>query len=114
MKLAEIVRHLECEPLWDSGKMGTEVTSCMASDMMSDVLAYAKPGSLLITGLISSQSVRTAEVADFAGIVYVRGKKPDEQTIELAKELLIPLFSTEHGMFEACWILRSAGLEGIC
>lgn len=114
MKLSKIVELLECKILCCPHKLDIEVLACMSSDMMSDVLAYAKPGALLITGLTNSQSVRTAEVADSAGIVYVRGKKPDEQTICLAEELSIPLLSTQYGMFDSCRILSNAGLEGVC
>jgi predicted transcriptional regulator len=114
MKTSDVKILLECEILSCSEKLDAEVKSCMASDMMSDVLAYAKPGALLITGLTNSQSVRTAEIADSAGIVYVRGKRPDEHTIALAEELGIPLLSTKRGMFETCWTLHAAGLAGIC
>jgi predicted transcriptional regulator len=114
MKLSDVKDILECEILSCSDRLETEVKSCMASDMMSDVLACAKPGALLITGLTNSQSVRTAEVADSSGIVYVRGKKPDEQVLCLSEELGIPLLSTKSGMFETCCKLRAAGLSGIC
>ena len=114
MKLSKIKELLSCELLSCSDKLETEIASCMSSDMMSDVLAHAKPGALLITGLTNSQSVRTAEVSDAAAIVYVRGKRPEDQTVTLAEELRIPLLSTQHGMFESCWILHEAGLGGIC
>lgn len=100
-----LTKYVENEP---------DVTACMGTDMMSDVLAFAEPGALLVTGLINSQSVRTAEIADAAGIVYVRGKEPDEHAIELAIELSIPLFTTELSMFETCGILCAAGMKGIC
>lgn len=114
MKLNEIKDMLACELLTSGKCPEREVVACMSCDMMSDVLAYAKPGALLITGLTNSQSVRTAEVADLAGIIYVRGKRPDQQTISLADELGVPLLSTSLTMFETSWKLHSAGLEGIC
>jgi hypothetical protein len=68
----------------------------------------------MLTGLVNAQSVRTADFADSFAIVYVRGKKPDDQTIELSEELGITLLATDKGMFEACGILYSKGLAGIC
>ncbi len=78
---------------------------------MSDVLAYTKPGCLLVTGLMNPQSIRTAEVADLAAIVFVRGKSPEPDTIDLAEEIGIPLIGSRYGMYEMCGRLYQAGLE---
>ncbi len=78
---------------------------------MSDVLAYTKPGCLLVTGLMNPQSIRTAEVADLSAIVFVRGKSPEPDTIDLAEEIGIPLIGSRYGMYEMCGRLYQAGLE---
>jgi predicted transcriptional regulator len=114
MKLNEICELLNCRVLYGSDVMNIEINTCLCSDMMSDVLTHAEPWALLVTGLTNSQSVRTANVADAAAIVFIRGKKPDEQTVELAKEMRIPLLATEMGMFEACGKLYDEGMKGIC
>ena len=114
MNLSQIIGLLECEPLTNEGFDDIEISKALASDMMSDVLAFAQPGALLVTGLTNSQSVRTADIADAAGIVYIRSKRPDEQTMDLAEDIGIPLFSTAKGMFEVCAILHTVGLKGIC
>ena len=80
---------------------------------MSDVLAFGKPGILLLTGLSNSQSVRTANIIDAKAIIYVRGKKPDQEGIELARAKNIPLLSTQFMMYTACGLLFSHGLKGI-
>ena len=79
---------------------------------MSDVLAYVKDQSLLLTGLVNPQVIRTAEMMDFVCIVFVRGKRPDPAMIELASEYGIVLLTTRHRMFTACGRLYAAGLEG--
>jgi predicted transcriptional regulator len=94
--------------------MDLGVITVLASDMMSDVLAFAEPGALLVTGLTNSQSVRTADIADVTAIVYIRGKRPDDATVALARQLSIPVLVTEIGMVAACGILSSAGLQGVC
>jgi len=113
MKLSHIIEKINCDLLTEPGP-DPEITSCLASDMMSDVLAFSVPGALLITGLVNSQSVRTADVADAAAILYVRGKLPDEKTIELAGELDIPLLATQMTMFDVCGMLHCEGFEGAC
>ncbi|MBA7626852.1 hypothetical protein ES703_34310 [subsurface metagenome] len=80
---------------------------------MSDVLAFGKPGILLLTGLSNAQSVRTANIIDAKAVVYVRGKKPDNAGIELAREKGIPLLSTKYMMYTACGLLFSRGLPGV-
>ena len=90
-----------------------EVMSCGASDLMSDVLHFMKPSSLLLTGLVHPQSVRTAEMAELAGIVYVRGKIPGQDVISMAEELRIPLIASPYSMYEICGLLYRAGLEPV-
>jgi len=90
-----------------------EISFAGGSDLMSDVLAFGKPGLLLLTGLTNTQSVRTANIIDATAVVYVRGKKPDEEGVRLAKEMNIPLLCTKLMMFQACGILYSSGLKGV-
>ena len=43
----------------------------------------------------------------------VRGKKPEDGTVSLAKQKDIPLFVTKLTMFETCGILYMNGLRGV-
>ena len=86
------------------------VNSAGAADLMSDVLAYSHAGALLLTGLTNAQSLLTADMAELKAVVYVRGKQPAEETIQLAESRHIPLLKTDLGMFESCGRLHSAGL----
>ena len=79
---------------------------------MSDVLAFIKPNALLLTGLTNVQSVRTAEIAEVRAIVYVRGKLPDKDAIDLAKEKGIVMLWTNLPMYESCGRLYQHGLPG--
>jgi len=79
-----------------------------ASDLMSEVLALSKPGMLLLTGLVSTQVIRTAIVVDLCGVVFVRGKKPGEAVLSLAREAGIPVMGTSLTMFEAAGMLYVA------
>ena len=79
---------------------------------MSDVLSFVKPGALLLTGLINPQVVRTAEMADLRAICFVRGKKPAQETIEMAESKDIPLLTTPLLLFESCGRLHREGLSG--
>lgn len=89
-----------------------EVHTACGCDMMSDVLAFVKDQSVLLTGLTNAQVIRTAEMMDIVCIVFVRGKYPDEQMIHMAKEAQIALLSSEERMFTACGQLYVKGLHG--
>jgi len=111
MILEEVKRILDCKVIVGTEKLKTVVNTACASDLMSDVLAFGKPGALLLTGLTNSQSVQTANIMDVKAIVYVRGKNPTEEAVKLAKEKGIPLLSTGLLMYDACGKLYSSGLK---
>jgi hypothetical protein len=94
--------------------MALEVGSIKASDLMSDVLNSPGSGSLLLTGLTNSQTIRTVNVADLSAVVFVRGKIPSEETIKLAMSHHIPLMTTKLTMYEACGKLFASGLPAPC
>jgi predicted transcriptional regulator len=110
VKLKEIIGIVKGTLVTKQAKLDLEISSCGASDMMSDVLSFMIPGSLLLTGLIHPQSVRTAEMADLAAIVFVRGKTPGPEVIDLANELGIPLVASPYGMYEISGRLYQAGI----
>ena len=85
------------------------VKSACGSDMMSDVLAFSKDHSILLTGLCNPQVIRTAEMLDIVCLVYVRGKKPDDTIVQMAKDRDIIVMETGHRMFSSCGMLYKAG-----
>lgn len=112
MKISTIKDLLEADVICNEELLGKHVYSACGSDMMSDVLAYVKDQAVLMTGLVNSQVVRTAEMMDMVCIVFVRSKKPTPEMIELARESGIVLMATERRMYEACGILYQNGLVG--
>ncbi|MCK4307447.1 hypothetical protein KAW50_04375 [candidate division WOR-3 bacterium] len=113
MTIEEIKEILEAEVITGSDNLKMEVKIGCAADLMSDVLAFAKPGAILLTGLTNPQVVRTVEIADVKAICFVRGKKPDENTIKLAKDKNLILLMTHLPMFESCGRLYKKGLVGL-
>jgi len=114
MTLEKVAIILEAERIHVGKPIQREVTKICASDLMSDVLTLVKhTNTLLLTGLVNPQVIRTAEVAEIVAICFVRGKKPLEDTVKLAKVKNIPLLSTQLCMYDACGKLYSAGLKGM-
>ena len=112
MTVRDIAQYLKCEIVSGEEHLDREVKTACGSDMMSDVLAYVKDQSVLITGLVNPQVVITADMMDMICIVFVRGKEPTDAIIELAEERDITLLKTHYGMFKACGLLYSNGLSG--
>ncbi len=90
-----------------------EPKGAFAADLMSDVLASIQPEAVLLTGLCNPQVVRTALIADVKAIIFVRGKNPAIETIELAAEEEMPLITSPLGLYELSGRLMQAGLPSL-
>lgn len=113
MKICEVKDILGAEVLCGEELLDNEVIYAFGSDLMSDVLAFVKGKTLLLTGLTNQQVIRTAEMADLGAIVFVRGKKPGEDIVELAKENGIVLLLSRDTMYTASGKLYCRGLDGV-
>ena len=112
MTISRIIDILEARLLTKGADCTREVHTACGSDMMSDVLAYVKDQAVLLTGLNNPQVVRTADMMDMKCIVFVRGKRPDEAILKLARERDIVVMATVLPMYSACGKLYLAGLRG--
>ena len=112
MTIDKISEILKAEVCYCGERLDAEVHSACGSDLMSDVLAFVKDQSVLLTGLVNPQVIRTAEMMDMICIVFVRGKQPDEGLLALARDRDITVLSTPYRMYTACGMLYAAGLTG--
>lgn len=87
-----------------------EILCACGSDLMSDVLAYVKEQAVLLTGLTNPHVIRTAEMLDVWAIVFVRGKIPAKEILEMASERNIAVMTTNYTLYEACGKLYKTGL----
>jgi predicted transcriptional regulator len=113
MKLSEIIKALDGKLLTGDGFLEKNITTCGASDLMSDILAGLSEGCILLTGLTTVQVIRTAMVANVGAVVFVRGKTPPAEVVELAEENQLPLVSSPYSMFVSCGRLHDCGLTGL-
>lgn len=112
MKIREIATLLNAEVLCGEEQLDGEVKSACGCDMMSDVLAFVKEQAVLLTGLCNPQVVRTAQMMDMRCIVFVRGKMPPVDVVELARRADIVVLATTERMYVACGVLYQNGLSG--
>ncbi len=113
MKLSEVRRVLQAEVLSGEELLdAVEALSACGADLMSDVLAFTKERTLLCTGLTNAQVVRTAELIDLCGLIFVRGKRPPTEVVAMAAERHLPVLLTKYPLYETCGLLFAAGLPG--
>ncbi|MBU0515620.1 MAG: hypothetical protein KJ621_12700 [Proteobacteria bacterium] len=113
VSLEEIRRVLEAEVLSGSDHLSQTVKRADATDLMSQVLAYSRPGTVLLTGLTNIQVVNTALVAELSGIVFVRGLRPPAEVVAKGAGLSLPMLLTSLCMYRACGLVYSLGLPGL-
>jgi predicted transcriptional regulator len=114
MKLREIQEILSAEVITADANLEKEIKYGFAADLLSDVLALARGTgvqTLLITGIIHPQVIHASNIFDLGAIIFVRGKRPIEATVQLAIENQIPLLVTPYIMYEACGRLYQHGIR---
>jgi predicted transcriptional regulator len=87
------------------------VTGVYISDMVSDVIANAKPGNVLVTVQVHNNVIAAANLVDVAGIVLTRGRKPADDMVALAEKAGIPVLLTELNSWQVASMLFEAGLR---
>ncbi len=112
MTIGEVKEILEANILIGGERMDEPVDTACGSDLMSDVLAFVKDKTVLITGLINPHVVRTSEMLDITCIVFSRGKLPSVEILEEADECGITVMSTKMTTYPACGELYIHGLPG--
>ncbi len=113
MKLSEIIEALDGKLLTGDEFLEKDITTCGASDLMSDILAGLSEGCILLTGLTTIQVIRTAMIAGVGAVVFVRDKTPPAEVIELAEDNQLPLISSPYSMFVSCGRLHACELTGL-
>jgi len=101
MKIDQIVSLLNATVLLDPGVGEFDFKHACGADLM-----------ILLTGLINPHVVRTADMMDIKCIVFVRGKVPPQEVLDVAQEAGIALLCTKETMFTACGRLYVNGLTG--
>ena len=112
MTIREVMKIVEGKVLVGEDRLDTPVETACGSDLMSDVLAFVKDRTVLITGLINPHVVRTSEMLDITCIVFSRGKMPSEEILEMADEVGITVIASPLTTYTACGELYIHGLPG--
>lgn len=113
MTLDEIARRLGLENLTPEVASGAaEITAGFASDLLSDVLANAPSGGVLVTVQVHLNVVAVAVHADLAAVVFAAGRRPEESVRAKAAAEGIALLASTEPAFEVVGRLYAMGIRG--
>jgi predicted transcriptional regulator len=113
MKISEIKEALKAELLVGEDQLDKNIVAAGGADLMADVLSAVAQEAVLLTGLTTGQVLRTAQISDVGCVVFVRGKKPDEKVLDMARTFNMPVLITEYSLFVASGRLYINGLRGL-
>jgi DRTGG domain len=109
VKLKTLMPVLQAQPLTD--KADAEVTGCYIADLLSDVLAHAKPGILWVTIQTHRNVVSVASMKDMPAVLITCGRKPEPEIIMEAQQEGVVLLTTPLTTYEAAGKLWEAGIR---
>lgn len=109
MKLHDIAAKLDLKPL--NKVSDREITGVYISDMVSDVIANARAGNLLVTIQVHANVIAAANLVDVSGIILTQGKTPATDVIGMAEKADVALFSTDMSRWQVATRLYESGVR---
>lgn len=100
MKLNELAAKAELEILCPGSDPEREVTGGYTSDLLSDVMGNAREGMVWITIQVHRNTIAVASLKEVAAVVLIGGVRPDEETLEHAREEGVAILATQMPAFE--------------
>lgn len=83
-----------------------------SSDLLSDVLAHAPRGGVLVTIQVHMNVIAVAVHAELLAVVFASGRRPGEDVRAMAAKEGIALFATPDCAFDISGRLYETGLRG--
>ena len=113
MNLSQIAEKLGLENLTPEKELpGEEVTAGFASDLLSDVLANAPAGGVLVTVQVHLNVIAVAVHAGLAAVIFAADRRPEEPVRAKAVEEGVALFVSPLPAFEIVGRLYQLGVHG--
>ncbi len=112
MTLAQLVRQLDLTVLTPLPQEDLEITRGYVSDLLSDVLGNASEGAIWVTLQSHPNVIAVASLLSLAAVIIVGGNRPDEATLQRAREASIPVLATRLSAFDIVGRLYQLGIRG--
>ncbi len=113
MTLSELTAKLDLQCLTpEAPAAAADVTAGYVSDLLSDVLANAPRGGVLVTAQVHLNVIAVAVHAELAAVVFAAGRTPEDPVRERAVQEGIALYATTASAFDLVGRLYELGLRG--
>lgn len=112
MKVRQLTEHLKVEIAAGGNGLDREIRDGYCGDLLSDVIAHARRGSVWLTVQSHQNIVAVAVLKEMAAIILVNGRLPEEETKKKADEEGIPLLVTALDAYGTAGLLYQAGIDG--
>jgi hypothetical protein len=114
MMLAALAREMGWRRLTPetAGAADIDVTRAHATDLLSDVLANAPRGSVLVTIQNHMNAVAVAVHAGVKAVVFAWGRTPPEEVVLRAASEGVALYVSAESTFDVAGRLYALGLRG--
>jgi hypothetical protein len=112
MRLHELAEALELSELTPATDGDANITHGYASDLLSDVLAHAPEGGVLITLQVHLNVIAVASHAGLRAVIFSCGRMPDDDILQRAAAEGLSLYGSKADTFELVGRLYELGLRG--
>ena len=89
-----------------------EIDRGYASDLLSDVLAHAPEGGVLVTLQVHLNVIAVASHAELAAVVFAGDRQPDDEVIAKAAAEGLSLYGSPSDTFDIVGCLSTLGVKG--
>ncbi len=113
MTVLDIVTSFGLKIKTGKNRLDEEVTGGYAGDLLSDVIAHSRKGSIWVTIQTHPNIVAVASMKELAGIILSGGREPDADTLKKAEEEEIPILVSPLFTYEVAGKLYQMGISGM-
>ncbi len=113
MTVFDIVESFGLKIKAGKNQLNEEVTGGYAGDLLSDVIAHSRKGSIWVTIQTHPNIVAVASMKELAGIILAGGREPDAETLKKAEEEEIPILVSPLFTYEVVGKLYQMGISGM-
>lgn len=100
MKVRELVEKLDLKVFSGENGLDNEISGGYVSDLLSDVMGFAKEGQVWVTLQTHKNIMAIASLKDLAAVIVVKGFEPENDTMEVSDEEGIPILGSKEQTFE--------------
>ncbi len=107
VRVEDILKTLELEVVAGRAGLNQEVAGGYCGDLLSDVMARAKPKDLWVTIQGHQNVVAVAVLTEVAGVIICGSVEPEPATLERADKEGVPILRSSLSAYEVCGKLYS-------